>query len=105
MEKMNVAIIEHGKAPYLKEIPNTLEALKDIVKGYIEMIRLPFNHDLVLICNEEGKLLNLPPTMDLGFDIICGDFLIAKDIGFGEIGSLTPANIEELNNYLNIKLD
>ena len=36
------AIIENGKTPYMKEIPNTLEALKDI-EGYIEMIRLPFN--------------------------------------------------------------
>lgn len=105
MEKMNVAIIENGKTPYMKEIPNTLEALKDIVKGYIEMIRLPFNYDLVLICNEEGKLLNLPPTLNLGYDIIHGDFLIAKDVGFGHVGSLTPENIEELNNYLNIKLD
>jgi hypothetical protein len=105
MEKIKVAIVKYGEMPYLTEIPNTLEALKDIVKGYIEMIRLPFNHNLVLICNEEGKLLNLPPTMDLGYDVICGDFLIAKDIGLGEIGSLTPANIEELNNYLNIKLD
>ena len=105
MEKMKVAIVKYGEMPYLTEIPNTLESLKDIVKGYIEMVRLPFNHELILICNEEGKLLNLPPTMDLGFDIIHGNFLIVKDVGFGEIGSLTPVDIEELNTYLNIKLD
>lgn len=105
MENINIVIVEYGKKPFLELIPNTLEALKNVVGGYIEMVRLPFDQDLVIICNEEGKLMNLPPTMDLGYDVICGNFLIVRDTGFGEIGSLTPADIEMLNKNLNIKLD
>lgn len=105
MENINVAVVEVNKEPYLKEIPNTLEALKGIVQGYIEMVRLPFDHNLVLICNEEGKLMNLPPTLNLGHDVICGNFLIARDKGDGDITSLTNADIEKLNMMFFTKLD
>ena len=40
-------------------IPNTLEALQEAVGGYIETVTLP-EHNLVLICNEEGKLRDMP---------------------------------------------
>jgi hypothetical protein len=105
MENINVAVVEFGKEPYLKEIPNTLEALKDIVGGYIEMVRLPFDLDLILICNEEGKLMNLPATLNLGHDVICGNFLIARDKGDGDITSLTKYDIDKLNIEFGIELD
>lgn len=103
--KINVAVIEYEKSPCLKEIPNTLEALKEIVGGYIEMVRLPNRFDLMIICNEEGKLMNLPATLDLGHDTICGNFLIAKDKGDGNITSLSLLDIQFLNKALNVKLD
>lgn len=45
----------------IKSIPNTLEALQEIVGGYIEIAPEPelANIDLVLVCNEEGVLMNL----------------------------------------------
>ena len=39
-------------------IPNTLEALQEAVGGYIETVTL--NNGLVLICNEEGKIRDMP---------------------------------------------
>ena len=39
-------------------IANTLEALQEFVGGYIETVTL--TSDVVLICNEEGRLLDLP---------------------------------------------
>jgi len=40
-------------------IPNTLEALQKTVGGYIETVTLP-EHNLVLICNEEGNIRDMP---------------------------------------------
>ena len=39
-------------------IPNTLEALQEAVGGYIETVTL--DNGVVLICNEEGKLRDMP---------------------------------------------
>ena len=39
-------------------IPNTLRALQEAVGGYIETVTL--NNGLVLICNEEGKIRDMP---------------------------------------------
>lgn len=40
-------------------IANTLEALQETVGGYIETVTLP-EHNLVLICNEEGSIRDMP---------------------------------------------
>ena len=39
-------------------IPNTLKALQETVGGYIETVTL--DNGVVLICNEEGKLRDMP---------------------------------------------
>ena len=46
-------------------IPNTLEALQEAVGGYIETVTL--DNGLVLICNEEGKLRDMPYNFTLRF--------------------------------------
>lgn len=58
MENISVIIKEPGKKAYAKEIPNTLESLKEIVGGHIESVTV--SSDMVIICNEEGLYLNLP---------------------------------------------
>ena len=58
MNKIFVIVKEPGKAPETREIGNTLAALQEIVGGYIETVTLAT--DLVIICNEEGRLLGLP---------------------------------------------
>ena len=56
--KIKVYIKEPGKKLRSVAISNTLENLQKTVGGYIETVTL--NSDLVIICNEEGKLLGLP---------------------------------------------
>ncbi len=52
-------IIKHpGKDPYMLQTYNSLEMLQQTVGGYIEKVTLA--PDLVIICNEEGRILNLP---------------------------------------------
>lgn len=47
-----------GALPEQIEIENTLEALQKQVGGHIEAV--PIGSDFCAICNEEGRLLNLP---------------------------------------------
>lgn len=56
------------------EIPNTLEALQELVGGYIEPIRL--RADLAAIVNEEGVLRDMPFNMYLAGHWLCGTIVL-----------------------------
>ena len=56
--EISVYVKMPGKAPEKRTIPNTLEALQEIVEGYIETVTL--EPDLVAICNEDGRMLSQP---------------------------------------------
>ena len=76
---------EPGKPPYYDEIPNELEILQKTVDGYIETVTLA--SDLVVICNEEGRLLaNAYNCRVAGVDFV-GTFILAgvEDDDFGDI--------------------
>lgn len=65
------AIIKRPCQPaFRREISNTLEALQDLVGGYIETVNLPGS--IVMIVNEEGKILRLPINFRLNCDLIHG---------------------------------
>lgn len=76
MNKIKVIIKRPGEMPEIQTIPNELEALQTIVGGYIEAVTLAT--DLVIICNEEGKLLDLPYNCD-----ICGASFVGTIIFAG----------------------
>ena len=94
---MQALIVEPMKPPYVKEIGEELEDLQHEVGGYIEAI-YPFEDEVAIICNEEGKLdglqLNRALRTDQGeiYDIIAGTFMV---VGLTEesFGSLTPKQI------------
>lgn len=85
MKKIKVLYIEPLEDPRVIEIENTLEAKQELVDGWIEMV-CPYNHkdDAVLICNEEGKIRNLPWNRalldDKGdmYDVVFGAFFVAR---------------------------
>ena len=60
-EKLSVLLIQPGKAPRMVEIPDTLDAMQELVGGYIEEY-MPFDDEVAIIVNEEGKLNGLPPN-------------------------------------------
>ena len=76
---MKVIVKEPGKAGEVREIENTLEMLQKIVGGYIETVTLC--SDLVIICNEEGRILNLPYNCN-----ICGVEFVGTIIFAGVYG-------------------
>ena len=78
---MEALKIEPGKKPYVIDIDMELETLQNEVGGYIQAIN-PFDDPVAIICNEEGKLLNLEPNRAIYdkngelLDILVGTFLI-----------------------------
>ena len=54
-----------GTLPEPIEIENTLEALQKQVGGHIESLTL--GPDLCAVCNEEGRLLNLPYCGEINY--------------------------------------
>lgn len=79
------------------EISNTLEALQELVGGYIEPIRL--RADLAAIVNEEGVLRDMPFNMYLAGHWLRGTIvLIGVD---GEEFTHAPfANAAQANRYI-----
>lgn len=94
-KKTKVIVVEPNQAPRVELIKNTLEAQQEVVGGYIEEIYLA--NDVVVICNEEGKLKNLDANRKIGSDIIAGTFFIAGDDGSEYLVSLTD---EQIDTYM-----
>ena len=78
---MRVIVVEPKKKPMVQDIGSDLEAMQKIVGGSIEVV-YPFEEPVALICNEEGKLLNLSLNRALRddegnvYDIISGTFFL-----------------------------
>lgn len=112
METIKVVIVEPEKAPEIRDIPADLSEYQRIVGGYIECV-YPFRDRVGLVCNEEGKLLNLRPNRFLKrngkpYDLIAGTFFV---VGLGEedFASLTDeqarkyAKLYEIPDFLIIE--
>lgn len=94
---MKVLLVKPEMHPQVVEIENELEVLQKIVGGLIETV-YPFEDEVRLICNEEGKLLNLQMNRALYdngsvYDVIAGDFLVVG-MGVEDFCSLTDEQIE-----------
>ncbi len=91
---MRVLIIEPMKEPHVADIENDLKSMQDVVGGLIEVINL--EDDIVMVDNEEGKLIGLEGNRRVGRDIIAGTFFLCGSNDEGEFVSLTE---EQINKY------
>ena len=79
---MRIVIVEQGRKPYKTELERDLESMQHCVGGDIEAVYEPGGRDAALICNDEGKLLNLPLNRALRdeegeiYDVIAGSFFV-----------------------------
>ena len=97
MEKIKGLLVEPYKLPREVNIENTLEEKQRLVGGNIECTYLLNDDEIVLICNEEGKMLGMDLNRDIGHDIIAGPFLILGDNPVsGDFESLTE---KQINKY------
>lgn len=100
-----VAIKKPNQPLEVKEIEDKLEVLQEIVEGYIEAIYPMENleeHSITIFGNEEAKLNHLPSNFWLyeKKDCMCGTALFFKDDEEGEMASLQPEDIQEIEKYL-----
>ena len=100
MKKIRALIVEPGKEPKQIKIEHTLKSLQSIVGGLIEFVELEHNVDL--ICNEEGKLQRLKLNRCIGNDIIAGTFIIVGQ-HYGETISLSRKQIKKYKNIFKLK--
>ena len=79
--KIKVLLCEAGKVAKLIEVEDSYEAMQNLVGGEIEEC-MPWEYDVCIICNEDGKMLGLSLNRTIkddngGFlDVIAGDFFI-----------------------------
>lgn len=74
-KEINIFVKDPGKPAERRTVPNTLEALQALVGGYIETVTVAT--DLAVICNEEGRLMDLPFNCDFCGISFVGTILIA----------------------------
>ena len=100
MNKIKVLLVEPNEEPKELEIENTEETFKEIVKGELEYIKL--EPKVELICNKNGKQLDLEFNRVIENDVIVGTFIV---LGYknGVITSLE--DIDRQMRYFRLKND
>ena len=97
---IDVIMVEPGKEARVMTMNDSLEAMQDAVGGLIEEY-MPFEDEVALICNDEGKLLGMPPSRAIRsddgqvVDVIAGPFFIAYAPVESEKFLSMPEELEE----------
>lgn len=93
-----VAIKKPGELPGVEPLfENSLEAFQKAVGGYIEAVTVA--SDLVLICNEEGRLLNLP--FNATISVHAHGPVLAVGMNGDEFASLRGPSVPHILKLLN----
>ena len=94
-KELKIVLKKVGENPEIMNIENTLEKKQELVGGLIEVV--PVLKNILLVCNEEGKLDNLLPNLIFPYDYIAGDcFFVGDDYKNGDFKSLTNEQIIEI---------
>ena len=102
-KEIKVVMVAPGEYPKEVMLENNLDALQKAVsigcdyQGLIEVVGL--DDGVCIICNEEGKLLNLEGNRRLNEDIIAGVFYVVGEDNCGNFVSLTEAQIERYSKH------
>jgi len=97
MSKIKVIKQDPGKEPEIVEIENELEALQDSVGGYIQAVPLG-KGNVIVICDEEGRLKGKPYNCKAGLiDFVGTILLVGED---GEDFTDVPIGLETWKFYL-----
>ena len=76
MSEIRVIIKKPGEPAFETLVENGLRPLQEWVGGYIETYALSYNPAVLVICNEEGKLLGLPYNCRLADEHFAGTILL-----------------------------
>ena len=89
-----VLIKEPGQPARLEPLfDNTLEAFQEAVGGYIETVTI--QDGVVIICNEEGRLMGLQPNVEInGIDFV--GTILAVGVKGDEFASLKSSVVPKV---------
>ena len=99
--EITVLMVEPRKAPVVTTLTNDLDSLQKAVsigtdyQGLIELIGI--EEGVLLLCNEEGKLIGLEGNRRIGRDIITGVFYV---VGVNDEGDLASLPQEKIQQYM-----
>ena len=102
-KQIQVLMVEPMASPKLVTLQNDLDSLQKAVsigasyQGLIELV--PFEDNVLTLCNEEGKLIGLEPNRRFGHDILCGVFYVVAEDDDGELISLTSEQVEKYSEF------
>jgi len=102
MEGMRVLVLEPLSPPEVKAIPHTLEAMQELVGGYIECV-YPWPEDVGLIASDDAIALGYPLNRALIdpdgniYDIIKGTCFICG-LSYGDFTDLPEDLIEKFSD-------
>lgn len=97
--QLKALLVKPLAEPIVAEISNNLDTLQKLVGGTIQVL-YPFQDEVGLICNDDGKLIGLDLNRALRtesgvvYDIIAGDFLIVA-LTEDDFGSLSDEQLEQ----------
>ena len=100
MDTINVIYVEPGKEARTIEIKDELKEMQNLVGGMIEEY-MPFEDEVAIICNDEGKMNGMPLNRGVAddngklMDIIAGPFFIAYAPVESEKFLSMPKELEE----------
>ena len=97
---MNIKIItlKVGEDAAIGTIDNSLKAMQKFVGGHIEVVYLDpriAGAGVLIVCNEEGKIKDLPVNRGYNYDILVGDCFICGTKG-DDFASLTDGQINRI---------
>ena len=78
---MKIVVVEPNKPAYIKEIDGGLKSMQSIVGGLLEPIYFLRDPHVVMVGNENAKLIGLPGNRRFLEGIVAGTFFICGDNG------------------------
>lgn len=97
---VRVLYVEPMKTPVVKDVKADLTTYQQMVGGLIQLV-YPFSENVGVVCNDEGKLLNLPPNRFLRdentgkpYDVLCGNFFVVG-LNYDDFCSLTEDQVKK----------
>ena len=101
---MKALLIDTDRKVREIEVENTLESFQALVGGYIQTVYL--NNGLIALCNEDGKLEELPPVAllispdgGIAYDALCGPVVVCRADG-EEFTDIQPGDERRMRRRL-----
>lgn len=93
-ESLKIVVVEPRQQPYIKEIKREVKDIQAVVEGHFEVVPLTLGqHNLLIVCNEDGKYNGSEPNRAYGYDIIYGTFFVCA-YGDYDLSSLSEEQVQ-----------